>query len=135
MEDQVREKLAAEELAAGSVVLVEWTAPPPRAGLRELVAPVHRHWRDDEVWYVLEGSLGFWFDGDEFTVPAGGAAVARAGVAHTYWNAATTPTRYLIAMTPRIRELIAVLHDAGRRRGRSTAEVFAAYDSELVGDG
>jgi uncharacterized cupin superfamily protein len=65
-------------------------------------------------------------------VAAGGAAIAKAGVAHTYWNAAPTPTRYLIITTPRIRELIAVLHDPERRQGRSTAEVFAAYDSVLA---
>lgn len=53
-------------------------------------------------------------------------------MAHTYWNAAATPTRYLIIMTPRIREMIAVLHDPERRQGRTTAEVFAAYDSVLV---
>jgi len=93
---------------------------------------MHIHRGDDEAWYVLTGALGFSLDGVESTVPAGGAAMAKAGVAHTYWNAASTPTRYLIVMTPRIRELIAVLHDPERRRGRSTEEVFAAYDSVLV---
>ena len=96
------------------------------------MAPVHIHRGDDEAWYVLEGSLGFVFDGTEFSVGAGGAAVAKAGVAHTFWNAAPTSTRYLIIMTPRIREMIAVLHDPDRRQGRSIEEVFAAYDTVLV---
>lgn len=54
---------------------------------------------------------------------------------HTCWNAPSTQTRYLVVMTPRIRKLIAVLHDPGRRQGRSVAEVFRAYDSELVVEG
>jgi uncharacterized cupin superfamily protein len=132
----VSSELGAQELDGGSdFVVVEWTAQPSSSGAKEPVAPVHVHRHDDEAWYVLEGALGFSFDGVEFSVPAGGAAMARAGVAHTYWNAAAVPTRYLIVMTPRIRELIAVLHDPARRRGRSTADVFAAYDSVLVADG
>lgn len=129
----MRQELAVEELDAGSdFVVAEWTAQPSSSGERELVAPVHIHCGDDEAWYVLEGTLGFSFDGVDSLVSSGGAAVAKAGVAHTYWNAAATPTRYLIIMTPRIREMIAVLHDTERRQGRTTAEVFAAYDSVLV---
>ncbi len=81
---------------------------------------------------MLDGSLGFSFDGREFVVPAGGAALAKAGVVHTYWNVARADTRYLLIMTPKIRELIAVLHDPVRHQGRSMPEIFAAYDSELV---
>jgi mannose-6-phosphate isomerase-like protein (cupin superfamily) len=129
----IRPQLATNELDAGSdFVVAEWSAPPPAAGEREPMAPVHIHRGDDEAWYVLEGALGFSFDGVESTVSAGGAAIAKAGVAHTYWNAASATTRYLLIMTPRIRELIAVLHDPERRQGRSTEEVFAAYDSVLV---
>lgn len=129
-------ELASQELDAGSdFVVAEWTAQPSSSGEREPVAPIHVHRSDDEAWYVLDGELGFSFDGVEFSVSAGGAALARSGVAHTYWNAAPTATRYLIIMTPRLRELIAVLHDPRRRQGRSVAEVFAAYDSVLVSDG
>lgn len=60
----VRQELAVEELDAGSdFVVAEWTAQPPSSGERELVAPVHIHCGDDEAWYVLEGTLGFSFDG------------------------------------------------------------------------
>ncbi|MET1007167.1 MAG: cupin domain-containing protein [Propionibacteriaceae bacterium] len=134
---QVRESLASLELDAGSdFVLAEWSAPPTIGldGKPERMAPIHVHQVDDEAWYVLEGALGFWFDGEEFSVPQGGAALAKAGVAHTYWNAAATTTRYLIITTPKIRELVSVLHDAERRAGRSMEEVFAAYDSVLVPD-
>lgn len=131
----MRQQLADAELDLGSdFVLAEWHAAPSMDadGRPERIAPLHLHRSDDEAWYVLEGGLGFSFDGAEHTVPAGGAALAAAGVVHTYWNAAKTTTRYLIITTPRIRELIAVLHDPERRGDRSMAEVFADYDSALV---
>lgn len=129
----IRASLAAAELNAGSdFVIAEWSQPPSKSGMPEPVAPLHVHRGDDEAWYVLDGSLGFSFDGREFEVPAGGAALAKAGVVHTYWNAAPVATRYLLITTPKIRELIAVLHDPERQQGRSTAEIFAAYDTELA---
>jgi mannose-6-phosphate isomerase-like protein (cupin superfamily) len=129
----VRRSLAAQDLDVGSdFVLAEWTAPPSSSGKQELVAPLHIHHADDEAWYVLEGTLGFLLDGIESLVSTGGAVMAKAGVAHTYWNSSSAPTRYLIIMTPRISELIAVLHDPDRRQGRTTAEIFAAYRSYLV---
>ena len=134
---QVRDNLASLELDAGcDFVMAEWSAPPSIGsdGKPERMAPVHIHQLDDEAWYVIEGSLGFWFDGEELSVPKGGAALAKAGVAHTYWNAATTTTRYLIVTTPKIRDMISVLHDTERRAGRTMEEVFAAYDSLLVPD-
>ncbi|GAA2013697.1 cupin domain-containing protein [Microbacterium ulmi] len=119
----------------GAFVLAEWTADAPAGAAREFVAPVHIHHEDDEGWYVLEGTMGFLLDGVGHVVPAGGAACARAGVAHTYWNEGPGPARYLLVMTPRIRALIAALHDEEIRSARSLAEVFAMFASELVADG
>ena len=133
MDEPDRASLAAKELRSGTdFALAEWAAPPAEGGGRELIAPLHRHLHDDEAWYVVDGALGFEFDGREFELSAGGAAMAVAGVAHTYWNASRGETRYVIVTTPRIRELIAALHDPGLRQGRTTEEVFAAYDSELL---
>jgi uncharacterized cupin superfamily protein len=136
MSELIRPSVAAQELDAGSdFVVAEWTAERSATGAPQPIAPPHVHRNDDEAWYVLDGSLGFSFDGREFEVPAGGAALAKAGVVHTYWNAARSDTRYLLIMTPKIRELIAVLHDPARQQGRSMPEIFAAYDSELVPPG
>lgn len=133
MSELIRPVLAAHELDAGSdFVVAEWTAEPLPAGVLEPIAPPHVHRNDDEAWYVLDGSLRFSLDGRESEVPAGGAALAKAGVVHTYWNAGPAAARYLLIMTPKIRELISVLHDPARQQGRSMAEIFAAYDSELV---
>ncbi|GAA1430499.1 hypothetical protein GCM10009616_15250 [Microlunatus lacustris] len=84
MTASVSQQVAHQELGAGTdFVVAEWTAPAPPPAEREPTAPVHVHRGDDEAWYVLEGALGFVVDGVELPVPAGGAALARAGVAHT----------------------------------------------------
>src|SRR5215467_12524703 len=70
---------------------------------------LHIHHRDDEAWHILEGTLTFRFSDRTVEAPAGTIIFVPAGVAHTYYEAAG-PTRYLIIMTPRLRELIAALH-------------------------
>lgn len=126
--------LAATELDPGTdFCLAEWSAPPAVDGAREYVAPLHVHHEDDEAWYVLSGELGVSLDGVEHVVGVGGAVFARAGVAHTYWNAASVETRYLLVMTPRIRALIAALHDPEVRGERSMEQVFEDFSSTLLG--
>ena len=117
-----------------NIVIAEWTAEFT-GGERVEIAPPHIHHEDDEIWYVLEGELGFAFDGEEFVVPAGGAACARRGVTHTYWNASQSDTRYLLVMSRRINDLIACLHDPDKRGNRSFDKVFRDHASELVATG
>src|SRR4051794_28387435 len=88
-------------LRGDRLVLVEWRDDgggfdPPR-----YIAPLHLHRSEDEAWYVLEGTLAFRVGGEEVTVPAGAAVLARAGVAHTYWNPSEEPARYVLAMGPK----------------------------------
>lgn len=134
MDSPVAAALAATELDPGTdFCLVEWTAPPADQGHREYIAPLHVHHDDDEAWYVLEGELGVLLDGQEHLVTAGGAVFARAGVAHTYWNAASVETHYLLVMTPRIRALISALHDPQVRGDRTMEQVFTDFSSTLLG--
>ena len=116
--------------AGGSIVVAEWTASPTPE--REYQAPFHVHHEDDEIWYVLEGTLGFSFDGEEFQIPAGGIAYAQAGITHSYWNASAGETRYLLIMSSRIHDLISTLHDSGKRGDRSFAQVFEDHASTLI---
>lgn len=132
MNDVVTKMLAEQEIGGSSISLVEWVAPPAPDGTREYVAPFHRHFDDDEAWYVIEGRMGFYLDGEEVEVGPGGAVIARAGVVHTYWNAGDAPARYVLVMNTRIRALIAALHDDNLRAGRTTADVFRDHNSELV---
>ena len=89
---------------------------------------LHVHYSDDEAWHVLEGTLTFRFRDRTIEAPAGTTVFVPAGVAHTYYEAAG-PTRYLIIMTPRLRELIAALHAAPYSEHKAITHQFA---SEIV---
>ena len=123
--------MLAEQLRNGTLgtadddfVIVEWTA---EVGTH-WIAPLHVHHRDDEAWYVLEGSLGFRIDDEEATIAAGGAVLVRHGTAHTYRNAGTAPARYLLVMPPRIARLVEAIHEPDA----DIPALFEAHDSALV---
>lgn len=112
-------------------VLVEWTDTGGGFDPPQTMAPRHVHHADDEAFYVLEGTLAFELDGDTLEVGAGGAVMVIKGTVHTWWNPSGDPCRYLILMTRRIHTLVSSLHAPGEIR--SPAEIFRAYDSEIVG--
>ena len=102
---------------ADELVIEDWTGEPG------LVAPLHVHHEDDEAWLVLQGVLVVQVGDEEVRAGPGDAVGVPAGTPHAYSIA--EPARYLIAMTPRIRELITRLHEPG-------ATDWRAYASELL---
>lgn len=80
---------------AGRVAVVEHTIAP---GV--LAAPLHRHDREDEYSYVLEGRVGASFDGVEVYAAAGDFVRKPRGEWHTFWNAGDGPLRILEIITP-----------------------------------
>ncbi|HEY7416216.1 MAG TPA: cupin domain-containing protein [Ktedonobacteraceae bacterium] len=89
---------------------------------------LHVHYQDDEAWHILEGTLTFRFRNKTVEAPSGTTVFVPAGVAHTYYEAAG-PTRYLIIMTPRLRELIAALQGAPRHMHN---EIMHQFASEII---
>lgn len=89
---------------------------------------LHVHYADDEAWYILEGSLTFRFENRRVEAPAGTSVFVPAGVPHDYYETAR-PTRYLMILTPRLRELIAALHAAPLRE-RPT--LLRQFESAIV---
>jgi mannose-6-phosphate isomerase-like protein (cupin superfamily) len=89
---------------------------------------LHVHHADDEAWHVLEGTLTFRFIDKQVEAPPGTTVFVPAGVAHSYFEA-HGPTRYLIIMTPRLRQLITALHNSPPGQH---AEVMRRFDSELL---
>jgi mannose-6-phosphate isomerase-like protein (cupin superfamily) len=109
-------------------VLVEWSDSGESEW--EWIAPLHVHHRDDEAWYVLEGTLRFRIGDDEFEAGPGAAVLAHKGVPHAYGNARRgQPARYLLVLTPRILALVDALHAPG---ATDYAAIFRAHDSELL---
>ncbi len=67
---------------------------------RALAAPLHRHNREDEYTYVLEGKVGALL-GDEVLVAEPGDLVFKPRDQwHTFWNAGDTPARILEIIAP-----------------------------------
>lgn len=81
--------------SGGGFALVEHLMPP-----RALAAPLHRHSREDEYSFVLEGRVGAIFEGDEVFGSAGDLIVKPRGEWHTFWNAGEVPVRILEIISP-----------------------------------
>ena len=81
--------------SGGGFSLVEHLMPP-----RVLAAPLHRHNREDEYSYVLEGRVGAWLGGEEVFAGTGDLIFKPRGQWHTFWNAGDTPARVLEIISP-----------------------------------
>ena len=76
--------------------LVTFEAPiPPGEG-----PPLHRHEREDELFYVIEGRFKFVIDGTEFIAETGAFAYAGKGTAHSFRNIGTATGKLLVTCTP-----------------------------------
>jgi mannose-6-phosphate isomerase-like protein (cupin superfamily) len=89
---------------------------------------LHVHYSDDEAWHVLEGTLTFRLNDREVEAPAGTTVFVPAGVPHDYYES-EGPTRYLIILTPRLRELISALESAPRKQHN---DIMRKFDSEIL---
>jgi quercetin dioxygenase-like cupin family protein len=66
-----------------------------------LVTPAHRHEHEDQVAYVLGGTLGFWVEGSSETEVSPGAFVLRPrGLLHALWNVSGKQARMLEITSP-----------------------------------
>jgi mannose-6-phosphate isomerase-like protein (cupin superfamily) len=89
---------------------------------------LHVHHADDEAWHVLEGTLTFRFKDKQVEAPAGTTVFVPAGVPHDYFES-YGPTRYLIVLTPRLRDLISALQEAPREQH---AEIMHRFESDIL---
>ena len=65
-----------------------------------LAAPLHRHHREDEYSYVLEGTLGALLGDDVVTAGPGTWVHKPRGQWHTFWNAGDTPCHIVEVISP-----------------------------------
>jgi hypothetical protein len=118
--------------AENSFAVAEWRDPGGVSEFPRYIAPWHVHHRDDEAWYVLEGTLAIRAGDEVIELGAGSAYLVSRGTPHTYWNSGTAPVRYLLFMTPTILHLIQSIHAATDRSPAVMAALFAEHDSALV---
>src|SRR5215470_14945485 len=81
--------------AAERFSLVEHPMSP-----RALAAPVHRHTREDEYSFVLEGRLGALLGEDVVEAGPGDLVFKPRNQWHTFWNAGEEPCRILEIISP-----------------------------------
>jgi mannose-6-phosphate isomerase-like protein (cupin superfamily) len=87
--------MAWTEETGGGFSLVEHPIPP-----RTLVAPVHRHSREDEYSYVIEGRMGALLGDDVVYAEVGDLAFKPRNQWHTFWNPDDRPCRILEIISP-----------------------------------
>jgi mannose-6-phosphate isomerase-like protein (cupin superfamily) len=83
------------EEAGGDFSLVEHPMPP-----RALAAPLHRHNREDEYSYVLEGRMGALLGDEVLEAGPGDLVFKPRDQWHTFWNAGDEPARILEIIAP-----------------------------------
>jgi mannose-6-phosphate isomerase-like protein (cupin superfamily) len=83
------------EEAGGDFSLVEHPMPP-----RALAAPLHRHNREDEYSYVLEGRMGALLGDEVLEAGPGDLVFKPRNQWHTFWNAGEEPARILEIIAP-----------------------------------
>jgi mannose-6-phosphate isomerase-like protein (cupin superfamily) len=67
---------------------------------RALAAPLHRHLREDEYSYVIEGRMGALLGEDVLEAGTGDLVLKPRGEWHTFWNAGDEPCRILEIIAP-----------------------------------
>jgi mannose-6-phosphate isomerase-like protein (cupin superfamily) len=108
----------------------------PHIPARMLAAPLHRHHREDEYTFVLEGSLGVQLGPDEVTAAAGTWVVKPREQWHTFWNPGPRPCRTIEIVSPAgfqryFRELAGVGRDM-EQLARLNAKYSIDMDFESV---
>jgi mannose-6-phosphate isomerase-like protein (cupin superfamily) len=83
------------DTSGGGFSLVEHPMAP-----RALAAPLHRHLREDEYSYVIEGRMGALLGGDVLEASTGDLVLKPRGEWHTFWNAGDAPCRILEIISP-----------------------------------
>ena len=95
----------------GGFALVEHLLAP-----RSIAAPLHRHEREDEFSFILEGNVWFIAGGEEDVAEVGDLVFKPRGEWHTFFNASDQPARMLELISP------GGLEELFRRLGHATPE-------------
>lgn len=115
-------------VSGGGFSLVEHLMPP-----RALAAPLHRHSREDEYSYVLEGRVGAFFEDEEVFGNVGDLIFKPRGEWHTFWNAGDAPARILEIISPGgFEQAFREMHALGEALDpASMAEIAERYGVEV----
>jgi mannose-6-phosphate isomerase-like protein (cupin superfamily) len=82
-------------MTEGHLAILEHTLPP-----RHLSAPLHRHSREDELSFVVAGTMGVMLGSEVVTAGAGTYVLKPRGQWHTFWNAGDSELRSIELIMP-----------------------------------
>jgi len=85
---------ASKESTDGHMAVIEMLAPPGFG------SPLHVHHSEEEWFYVIEGALTVWVDGEVSEVPAGSFAYGPRDLPHTFLVSSAKPARFLLGTEP-----------------------------------
>lgn len=118
------------EDAGGGFSLVEHPLSP-----RALAAPLHRHTREDEYSFVLEGRMGGLLGEEVVEAGPGDLVFKQRNEWHTFWNAGDEPCRILEIIAPagfeHFFEELVNIGGALKATPEELAELAARYGHEL----
>jgi mannose-6-phosphate isomerase-like protein (cupin superfamily) len=118
------------QASGGGFSLVEHPMPP-----RALAAPLHRHTREDEYSYVLEGRMGALLGDEVLEAGPGDLVFKPRNQWHTFWNAGEEHARILEIIAPAgFEQFFAELIDLGGALEASPAalaELSERYGLEM----
>ena len=111
----------------GLLAVIEHTLPPGRIAM-----PLHRHERETETTYVLEGTLHVQVGKRVFRAGPGACIVKPVGVDHTFWNEGDRPARFLEVISPGgleafYEELSSIVPDSGTIEIARVLEISERY--------
>jgi quercetin dioxygenase-like cupin family protein len=102
---------------------------------RALAAPLHRHTREDEYSYVLEGRVGALLGDEVLTARSGDLVFKPRNQWHTFWNAGDEPARILEIISPagfeRFFDELVDLGGVTRAEPDTLADLCARYELEM----
>jgi mannose-6-phosphate isomerase-like protein (cupin superfamily) len=124
-------KLASAD-TAGAVTILE-TVSPPQVG-----PPLHRHGREDEWFYVVEGEYLIEVEGTQTVVGPGGSAFAPRGTVHTFQNISSGNGRLVVVAQPGgidlfFTELAQAIKDMPVPDIPAVIPIFARHGLEFLG--
>jgi mannose-6-phosphate isomerase-like protein (cupin superfamily) len=105
---------------------------------RALAAPLHRHSREDEYSYILEGRMGALLGDDVVEGGPGDLIFKPRNQWHTFWNAGDEPCRILEIIAPAgFERFFAELDDLGgalKAEPQELGELSARYGLDMQPD-
>lgn len=117
----------------GNAVSVIHFTVPKLAG-----PPLHRHAREDEWFYVLDGQITWEIDGQRFNGTAGASAFAPRGTAHVFQNFHDATAHILVMVTPAgldqfFKDVTALNKGLSQPDFARVGQLMQSYGMELLG--